>query len=295
MKHTLLNSRTLFGVMLLLISLTACKKGPIIWGYGCPAIPSCQVEQKLMFLEVNGSYQQLDFPKIRKTFAADGTVNYLEASIPPFAPIGGEKHSLNVSYAGKSVYLVNSTTHDTTLSAKLDPCGKVTQSTYRTYVIFPQGEYHETITNYTYDANDRLSKMTCNFNSQLLTLHFRYDSYGNLIKFFWENDPSKYIEFIYDYTRPIKGASYDFEGNVPMQGMMMMATLGHVDFPAHHLLKKIRDYGEYPFDNRDYSNQVINAAGYVTSYDYTFFSGGNKARNITTWRCSGGGSGHPKY
>jgi len=292
MKQSLFTPRTIITVLLLLTVLTACKKGPDIWGPDCgpcPPVPRCQPQQKLMYLYYDGAYHAQDFPKIKKAFAANGTVNYLEISLPPFAPIGGEEHSLDVKYTGNRVYLFNSTTHDTVLVAKLDACGRPTWSDH----LAKDGNRNET--KYFYNAQGRLSRTTYEPFFGFANHRYVYDKYGNLIKYYEEATPARNMEFTYDYSRPIKGASYDFDSNLPMQAMILLAALGHIDFPAHHLLKSIKDNDDYPYDHREYSNQVINGDGYVTSYDYTFYYPDNHARNITTWSCGKPGGGLPKF
>lgn len=273
---------TLIFIMSML--LLACRKGPVWYpGCDCPTPPRCQVQQTVMynFNPIDSVFKLMPEFRVRKSFAPNGTVKLLDLTIPPWSPMFGLYTNLKVTYKGNRVIAEDPVVR-TYLSADLDNCGRAIRSSFTS-------AWHEpgdtTYVSYVYDKKGNLTDGGA---------HFEYDQYGNLIKV--SRSATQYLVFTYDYSRPVKGAFYDYDSDIYMMGGVVLAALGHTNQQTHHLLTSIRDHDwAYPEENRDYYNQVVNQDGYLVSYDFVW-GGSAIARYVTTWACGSAGPSKPdKY
>jgi hypothetical protein len=292
MKSIFASSRIAFIGGVILLFAQACKKNEPVTPPACFPGPDCDAQTLLISsiapAHPGGAYTAPY--KFHKTFGPDGRVDYMDAFIGPNH--NPSRFNGPVRYSGKRVYMFD-TKDDTIMVADLNDCGQVVKAKMNNvWPWSPDPHYYSRRFEYEYDSKGRLSKLTTYFAPIYPPdiAVYRYDQYNNVIRIQNETDPSRYVAYTYDYTRPIKGGFYD-QGIVEAMGAHLMEMLGHINTQPHHLLAKMESTYEYPVGTSVFFDQVVGADGYLESYKVLPF--GDKWMAIKgemVWKC-GSGSG----
>jgi hypothetical protein len=292
MKCIPANLRTAIISGVILLFIQACRKTEPVITPACFPGPACSA-QTLLITTIAPTYPigLGTYPapyKFHKTFGSDGRVNYIDAFMGPnWSP---SRFTGSVHYAGKRMCILKPG-NDTIMVAELNDCGQVVKAKMNNvYPWSPDPDYYTQRYEYQYDSKGRISKM--------LTFYapvyppgiavYQYDQYNNITRIQNETDPSRYIIYTYDYSRPIKGGFYD-QGIVEGMGSYLMEMLGHINTQPHHVLLKIETTYEYPVGSSTFFDQVVGADGYLKAYNVNPF--GNKffgIRGEMVWKCASG-------
>jgi YD repeat-containing protein len=272
----------------LLCLLTACKKGNNEWpGPGGKDNCKCDVERFDVVLPPNYPgyipFYHTQGCRFRKTYHPDGSLKQITAAIA--GPLHPYTYSGYVKRLGNSVFMLDSVNMDTLLIVELNNQGRAITSRLK---YFPDNRFLNT-NHYTYDAQGKLIRSIRKEYSDYI---FTYDQYGNLtgILSSGRNDP--WITLEYDYNTPIKDAEYILDSNNFMMEIELLSYMGYIDFTPHHKLLSAHNY-DYPVHTRLFTNQQINADGYVTSYLATLGDLNPPITFNTLWHCIKNNQ-HPK-
>ncbi len=277
-----------------LLLLQACKK-PDRWHIppGCPKPAACNVESMGVTLENDSEYNGPRYPasyKFRKTYGADGRVNFIDAFVGPMWTI--LYYTGTVHYSGNQVYILGYQFPDTLFSVKLNDCGQPITAISRYNPSFVQRYI------YSYDRKGRLSKVTGageNFEPGSYVDYYEYDRYDNIVRIYNPTaaEGGSYISYTYDYSRPAKGI-YLEQDFLHFYSTELLEMLGLLNLQSNHLRTSMTNTFEYPTGTSYYFDHVV-SNGYVQSYRRGDESRqGMTVKSEHTWNCGGAGGGR-KY
>lgn len=223
---------------------------------------ACQKQEKLLPAKelATNSTSNCDIqsgPGYYKTYNSDGSVDSLSTYTYPISP--WEFHG-KVQYDSNHAYLVSC--HDTMFTVKFNSQHQVIETSYKDLGI----------ASYTYNTAGQLTRITRDTSSTDDIL-FYYDTYGNIIQIAAAVNQTAQINFTHDYSKPIAASDYQV---VPWHSVwtdfLLCQQLNFVDGKPHH--KVIHSTGNlYPYFDRYYNDQVIDAQGNVLSYRSSGYSG----------------------
>lgn len=299
MQHTF-NLRTIVTCCAALLLFYACNKtenpvreqavnAGLTTQLGCCPKPGCDVRTLLISPgnEISYSVHYPEAYKYTKTYGADGRVNYMDG----FFGVHWSFHQFKgpIKYSGNTLYMLDDV-GDTLVVAKLNGCSQPVTATI--YKRFP-GEPPFATDNYKYhyDYKGRLSKLvTISDPSTPPSVNiYQYDRFDNVTRISLQGDTSKYITYTYDYRRPIKGGIYE-QGINHAIGWHLLEMLGHLNTQPHHLLTRVRNHYDYPEETWPYTDQVVDAKGYLVSYKANLYNNETVAvKGEIVWKCGKGG------
>ncbi|MBW8685587.1 hypothetical protein [Chitinophaga rhizophila] len=276
--------RMLYVCLVLCLTITACKKGDHPWPG--PGQPPCKCDAQ----SFEAWYQDDDhtFPspfirpyKFTKTYDANGWLNTLYENTDSPNPVF---QSVTIfSKQGNKAFLRDSASLDTVLIVELNQKGLPVKTDLR-YLV--GGPISSLVKYYHYNHKNQLVAYEDSTNKQYYRL--TYDQQGNVRQYIYKNTGAVMVDLTYDYSTPIKGAAYFLNGWIGIfTELEYLYYMGYLDLTPHHKLVRAVNNFRYPFYDRYYTDQVINAAGYVTNYVFTLHNSESLVNSRTVWHCPG--------
>ncbi|AWO01023.1 hypothetical protein DLD77_04585 [Chitinophaga alhagiae] len=251
------------------LTLASCRKHDPVC-IGCPPVPDCRAVSLTNVLEPVEIYSVVTGPgNVPVTLNCRTNLTH---TVP---------HTLDVRYVGRNLYLIETGTTDTLLSAKLDECGRPVSSVY-----IEQPGFEPLHTRYYYNIQGRLTKYVwAGWPGGTHTL--AYDHRGNVLSITGESAGLEY-KYTYDYTQPVsKGIMYAME----MRGwatepLSLLEWLGHIDLKPRNLRTTSESWsGTYHMQTINFSNYTFNG-GRVHSYE----TDGGVGKYVIGWDCNNAGA-----
>ncbi len=289
MKRTRTRLRSIVMLFTTTLLLTqACKKTDQ-WPDECnvPPVPGCDA-QTLLISPGNENSSSVHYPepyKFYKTYGPNGLPNYMDAFVGPYWSYLQFKGAVN--YKANRVYMLNAN-QDTILTAELNQCGQPLRAAMTSYA------FSSLVTwkfEYRYDRKGRLLRVDWFFDQSGPAYKdvYVYDRYDNVIKIYNEIDPARKVLYTYNYSRPIKGGYYE-QGIRHAIGTELLEFLGLLNTQPHHLLTRVDNRYDYPEYAWPYTDQVVNADGYLVAYRANLYDNAFIAIKAgLSWNCGKGG------
>jgi hypothetical protein len=265
----------------LCILLAACKKGDQPW----PGHPSCDCDAQSFiawYLNPDGGNTSpfIRPQKFTKTYDGQGNLHTLYVNLDNPNPVFQSVSTF--SKQGNKAFLVDSATLDTVLIVELNNKGQATKTALRQLLGSPSNN----VQYYHYNNKNQLIAYEDSVRRQFYKLI--YDQYGNLRQYIYLNSGAVMVDMTYDYTTPIKDAEYLIDGWVGIfTELEYLHYMGYLDLTPHHKMVRAVNNFRYPFYDRTFTNQVINADGYVTDYVFTLYWPDWFIDSRTVWHCPG--------
>ncbi|MEC5145933.1 hypothetical protein [Chitinophaga sp. 212800010-3] len=290
MKQYFVNLSITFCISILLLLTFSCKRTDYWPPECCVPRAACNVQTHYVTnIPPNVAPPYVIPYQFTRTTGANGRVNYIDADINFFDHAGGTDGGHfkgEVKQNGPHLFVIDSA-RDTLVVVDLDKCGRAVKS----LIHYRANLQYDAISEYYYDNKGRLSKVH-NVGRQV-TETYQYDQYDNITRITHSNAPgTAYMEFTYDYNRPLKGSFYDlgrFAG--PMNEVVMIEILGLLNTQPHHMMTKTFSGSTfYPNGTSTYYDQQVNANGYLVSYKARLFDRDNiSIKGDIVWDCDKGG------